>query len=220
MMSLPRADRYARVLIWASPLWAVLLLLGTLDHEPPPQTQFADYAQFTTTTQFLVSHLVASILGAGIGTLGFMALFQLLIHRGSGALVVWALVTSVLGNTMVTAVFGTAAFAQPAIGRLFISGQTAQAMTMQDDIYGVPLTATALVGLLLLNVGLILFGIAVVRSGWLPRWAGVTLIIAAPLFALVGVILADFVQTIGAAGLVLSTAWIAIRAWRSDVATG
>ena len=220
MMSLPRADRYARVLIWASPLWAVLLLLGTLDHQPPPQTQFADYAQFTTTTQFLVSHLVASILGAGIGTLGFMALFQLLIHRGSGALVVWALVTSVLGNTMVTAVFGTAAFAQPAIGRLFISGQTAQAMTMQDDIYGVPLTATALVGLLLLNVGLILFGIAVVRSGWLPRWAGVTLIIAAPLFALVGVILADFVQTIGAAGLVLSTAWIAIRAWRSDVATG
>jgi len=219
-MSLKRADRYARVLIWASPLWAVLLLLGTLDHEPPPQTQFADYAQFTTTTQFLVSHLVASILGAGIGTLGFMALFQLLIHRGSGALVVWALVTSVLGNTMVTAVFGTAAFAQPAIGRLFISGQTAQAMTMQDDIYGVPLTATALVGLLLLNVGLILFGIAVVRSGWLPRWAGVTLIIAAPLFALVGVILADFVQTIGAAGLVLSTAWIAIRAWRSDVATG
>ena len=220
MTSLPRADRYARVLIWASPLWAVLLLLGTLDHQPPPQTQFADYAQFTTTTQFLVSHLVASILGAGIGTLGFMALFQLLIHRGSGALVVWALVTSVLGNTMVTAVFGTAAFAQPAIGRLFISGQTAQAMTMQDDIYGVPLTATALVGLLLLNVGLILFGISVVRSGWLPRWAGVTLIIAAPLFALVGVILADFVQTIGAAGLVLSTAWIAIRAWRSDVATG
>ena len=219
-MSLKRADRYARVLIWASPLWAVLLLLGTLDHQPPPQTQFADYAQFTTTTQFLVSHLVASILGAGIGTLGFMALFQLLIHPGSGALVVWALVTSVLGNTMVTAVFGTAAFAQPAIGRLFISGQTAQAMTMQDDIYGVPLTATALVGLLLLNVGLILFGIAVVRSRWLPRWAGVTLIIAAPLFALVGVILADFVQTIGAAGLVLSTAWIAIRAWRSNVATG
>lgn len=220
MMSLTRADRYARVLIWASPLWAVLLLLGTLDHQPPPQTRFADYAQFTTTTQFLVSHLVASILGAGIGTLGFMALFQLLIHRGSGALVVWALVTSVLGNTLVTAVFGTAAFAQPAIGRLFISGQTAQAMTMQDDIYGVPLTATALVGLLLLNVGLILFGIAVVRSGWLPGWAGVTLIIAAPLFALVGVILADFVQTIGAAGLVLSTAWIAISTRRSELATG
>ena len=220
MMSLTRADRYARVLIWTSPVWAVLLLLGTLDHQPPPQTRFADYAQFTTTTQFLVSHLVASILGAGIGTLGFMALFQLLIHRGSGALVVWALVTSVLGNTLVTAVFGTAAFAQPAIGRLFISGQTAQAMTMQDDIYGVPLTATALVGLLLLNVGLILFGIAVVRSGWLPGWAGVTLIIAAPLFALVGVILADFVQTIGAAGLVLSTAWIAISTRRSELATG
>jgi hypothetical protein len=219
-MSFARADRYARVLIWASPLWAVLLLLGTLDHQPPPQTQFADYAQFTTTTRFLVSHLVASILGAGIGTLGFIALFQLLTHRGSGALAIWALITSVLGNTLVTAVFGTAAFAQPAIGRLYLSGQTAQAMTMQDDIYGVPLTATALVGLLLLNVGLILFGIAVVPSGWLPRWAGVILIIAAPLFALVGVILADVVQTIGAARLVLTTAWIAISARRSELATG
>jgi hypothetical protein len=218
-MGLTRADRYARFLIWGSPLWAVLLLIGTLDHQPPPQTQFADYAQFTTTTRFLVSHLVASILGAGIGTLGFIALFQLLVHRGSGALALWALVMSVLGNTLVTAIFGTAAFAQPAIGRLFISGQAAQAVTMQDDIYGVPLTATALVGLLLLNIGLILFGIAVLRSGWLPRWAGVILIVAAPLFALVGVILADFVQTIGAAGLVFSTAWIAIRARRTDAAT-
>ncbi|TMG41964.1 MAG: DUF4386 family protein [Chloroflexi bacterium] len=211
-----RIDRYARLLVWALPIWAVLLFLGTLDHPPPPQTDFAGYAAFTTTTRFLVSHLAASILGAAIGNVGFAALFVLLVRRGSSGLALWALVAAVVGNTVATSVFGAAAFAQPAIGRIYLAGQTASAVALQDDVYGVPLFATALVGVLLLASGLVLFGSAIIRSGWLPRWSGIVLVISAPLFAIIGVILADVVQSLGALGLVASTAWIAMSARLRD----
>src|SRR5439155_447207 len=126
-------------------------------------------AAFTSTTRFLVSHLAASILGAAIGNVGFAALFVLLVRRGSSGLALWALVAAVVGNTVATSVFGAAAFAQPAIGRMYLAGQTASAVALQDDVYGVPLFATALVGVLLLASGLVLFGSAIIRSGWLPR---------------------------------------------------
>jgi hypothetical protein len=73
----------------------------------------------------------------------------------------------------------------------------------------------ALGGVLVLTIGLVLNGIAVARSGWLPRWAGIGLAVSGPLFAIVGLILADVIQSVGAAGLVASTTWVAWRAQRS-----
>ena len=65
--------RYARWWLWALPVWAALLLVSTLTHQPSYQTDFPAYARYITTTPFLISHLGASILGAGIGTLGLIA---------------------------------------------------------------------------------------------------------------------------------------------------
>lgn len=214
-MSADRLRRDARILLSALPIWAVLLFLGTIDHQPPPQSDFPEYAQFTTTTRFLVSHIVASIVGAGVGNVAFAALFVLLALRGSGRLALWAMPTAVIGNTVITAVFGSAAFAQPAIGRMYQAGQTGPAVAFQNEVYGVPLAATAFGGVLLLCIGLVLFGVAVARSGWLPRWAGIGLVVSAPLFAIIGVILADIVQSIGAAGLIASSVWITWRTWRT-----
>ncbi len=204
-------------LVWAAPLWALLLFIGTLEHQPSPQTAFPDYARFTTTTQFLISHLFASILGAAFGTLGLAALFILLVRRGGGSSAIWAFVLFVIGNTLATSVFGAAAFAQPAIGRMYLAGQTVQAVALQDDVYGVPLFATAIPAVLLLTIGLVVFGIAVARSNWVPRWTGITLAVSGPLFGIVGLILASEVQSVGAAGLIVSTAAIALFAKRSEI---
>lgn len=196
-MSTDRLEGYAQRMLWAVPVWAVLLFLGTLDHQPPPQTDFPAYARFTTTPVFLVSHLVASILGAGIGALGIAALFIVLVRRGAGRSALWALVLFELGNTLATSVFGAAAFAQPAIGRMYLADQTAQAVALQDDVYGPPLFATALPGVFLLTAGLVVFGVAVARAGWAPRWAGIVLAFSAPLFGIVGLVLADAAQSVG-----------------------
>jgi hypothetical protein len=210
-------DRYARGGLWTLPLWAALLLVSTLTHQPSFTTDFPAYARYVTTTAFLVSHLVASILGAAVGLLGLIALFVLLV-RGAGGrtsrLALAGLVTSVLATVLTASVFGVAAFAQPAIGRAYLAGHADQAVAINSDVYGLPLFATALPGLLLFALGTALFGAAVARSGWLPTWAGVGLVLGGVLFAIVGFLIGA-VQPVGAALMAVSTAWIAYRAGRA-----
>jgi hypothetical protein len=132
-------------------------------------------------------------------------------------LALWGFVVAALGNTGITAVFGAAAFAQPAIGRAYLSGHTAEAVAINNDVYGPALFATALPALLLFTTGMVLFGVAVTRSSSLPRLAGVGLALGGVVFAVIGFVLADFVQSIGAALLVASTVWIAIAGWRRNL---
>jgi hypothetical protein len=201
------------------PLWAGLLLISTLTHQPSYQTDFPGYANYITTTPFLLSHVVASIIGAGFGTLGFIALFIRLARRGLSLVALWALVALVLGNTMITSVFGVAAFAQPAIGRAYFAGHEAAAVAINDDVYGTALLATVLPGLLLFTVGVALFGVAVTRSGSLPRVAGILLAVSIPLFTIVGFAFATVFQTVGAALILTSTVWIAYAGQREPGAS-
>ena len=209
-------DVYARRGLWALVVWAVLLLYVTFTHQPPYQTDFAGWSRYVTGTDFLVGHLLGSILGAGIGILGFVALSIVLADRGVPRLALWGLVTAVLGATLTTAVFGVAAFAQPAIGRSYLAGH-ADMVELYNDVNGVPLFATAATGVLLLSVGLVLYGIGVARSRLASRLAGLAIAVGGPLFAIVGVVLADIVQSIGAALLVAGTVAIAWTGRRGRV---
>jgi len=209
-------ESYARRGLWALPVWAALLFYATLAHQPNYRTDFAGWSRYVSGTEFLVSHLVGSILGAGIGILGFVALSVMLADRAAPRLALWGLVTTVLGSTLTTAVFGIGAFAQPAIGRSYSAGHT-DMVDFYNDVNGGPLLATAATGVLLLSAGLILYGIGVARSGLAPWPAGVALAVGGLLFAIVGVVLADFVQSIGAALLVIGTVWIAWAGQRRGV---
>lgn len=198
--------------LWALVLWSLLLLWITASHQPPYQSQFAEWARYVTTREFLWEHLLGSVLGAGIGALGFVALAARLRPRAPRLASV-GLSLAILGNTLLTAVFGIAAFAQPAIGRAFLAGHD-DVRALYDDVNGPPLMATALLGMLGLSVGLVLFGIALLRTRLAPRLAAYALVIGGPLFAIVGVILADVVQSLGAFLLVVGTAWTAGAARR------
>ncbi len=59
---------FARRSLWMLPVWAAMLFLGTLTHQPDPQTDFGGFAAYVTTTSFLLSHLINSITGAAIGS--------------------------------------------------------------------------------------------------------------------------------------------------------
>lgn len=63
---------------WLLPAFGLLLALSTIRQQPPVQTDFEGYARFVTTGEFLVSHLVASIGGAGLAILGVCSVFVLL----------------------------------------------------------------------------------------------------------------------------------------------
>src|SRR5438132_578229 len=98
-------DRITRWGLWALPVWTVLLFRGTVTHQPDPRTDFAGFARYVTTTKFLLSHLVASILGAAIGMLGLLALLTFLALRVRSRLAAVGLALAVLGNVLITAIF-------------------------------------------------------------------------------------------------------------------
>lgn len=208
-VAIDRLQQAARRGLVALPVWAVLLGVGTLSHQPDYRTDFPGYARYVVTGRFLASHLVASILGAGIGVIGAAALAVVLLDRGSTSLASWALATFVMGNTCIAAVFGAAAFAQPAIGRAFLAGRP-DAVAFNNDVYGAALFSVAGAGILLFSAGIIMLGVAVARSGTLPRWAGTALAVSGPLFAVGGVALPGFVQTLASVGLVAGSLAVAL----------
>ena len=207
--------RAARLGLWALPVWAALLFVGTLSHQPDWRTQLADWSRYVTTSQFLASHLVASIMGAAIGALGMVALGAVLARRGHPAAGLATMVTGVAANVLFAAVFGIAAFAQPAIGRDYLAGHTAQArLLVHTAVNGGWLNVTGITGGVLLAASGVVAGVAVVRSGSLPRTAGIGFAVSVVLFV-IGSAADDFVQSIATALMIASTVWIAAAGRRS-----
>ena len=102
----------------------------------------------------------------------FGVLAAYLANCRAGPLALVAMVMSVVGNCLILAIFGFSTIVSPVIGRLYLEGQQG-VMEVNDAIFGsalVPLVSGP--GLLLYLVGNILLGVAVWRSGTLPKLAG------------------------------------------------
>ena len=201
--------RAARLGLWALPVWAALLFVSTLSHQPSWKTDLAGWSRYVTTPQFLASHLIASILGAAIGALGLIALGAVLASRGHPRAGLWTMVTGVFANVLTAAGFGVAAFAQPAIGRAYLAGHTAQArLLVATAVNGGWLNTTNITSGLLLAASAVVAGVGVARTGSLPATAGTGFAASMVLFV-IGAIPDNFLQSIAAALVIASTAWIA-----------
>jgi hypothetical protein len=203
---------FGRAALWALPVWAALLFLGTLTHQPDANTASAAFAAYVTTSQFLVSHLVASIAGAAIGSIGVIGLMLYLQDTRVAGRAIAGMVATVVGNTLTSSVFGVAAFAQPAMGRAFMLGQK-NAIDFYNDVYAAPLFGTAVVALLLFMAGGVLVGSAIAASGRFPRWAGWVYAITTVAFVLSNFLM-PVGQSVASALLFISTAAVAWSAAR------
>jgi hypothetical protein len=200
-------DTPTRLGVVAIPMYGLLVFLSTLSHQPDYRTDFHAYAEYVTTTSFLVSHLIGSILGTTIGLIGVLALFAVLATTDVRRLALRGLVLSVAGMAFIMTLFGAATFAQPAIGRAYLDGQQA-AVAINSDLYGAPAVAVGLTGGLLYSAGALLLGVALWRAGTLPRWTGPLYAVAVPLISIVGLAV-GVAQPVGAVLLIISGAWIA-----------
>ncbi len=198
---------WIRTGVWALPVYGVLTFWVTFTHEPNRHTQVEAYARYISTTNYLVQHLLGSILGAILAVFGAMALGAYLASSRSGRLALLAMVFSVAGHCVVLTIFGFSTIISPVIGRLYLAGQPGT-MEVNEAIFSSPAFIFLVVpGLLLYMVGTILFGVAIWRSGTLPKGAGV-------LYAPTGLLIAAGVQiglaqTLGSALVVLAGGWIA-----------
>jgi hypothetical protein len=214
VMPASRVRSFARTAIWALPVWAAMLFLGTLTHQPDPQTDMPAFAAYVTTTEFLLSHLVNSIAGAAIGSIGVIALMLYLQDTKAVGKVITGTVLTVAGNTFTASVFGAAAFAQTAIGNAFLAGK-ADALDYYNLVYAAPLFGTVIIGLLLFMTGNGFTGSAITSSGRFPRWAGWVYAITA-----IGFVLSNFTIPLGqtpmSALLFVTTVVVAWKARRED----
>jgi hypothetical protein len=169
--ALSKVGTFVRGAIWALPIWAAMLFLGTLTHQPDPQTDFASFAAYVTTSQFLLSHLVNSIGGAAIGSIGVIGLMLYLQDTRAAGKAITGMLATVAGNTLNSSVFGAAAFAQTAMGHAYLAGEK-NALDFYNLVYSAPLFSTVLLGLLLFIVGGVFTASAISVSGRFPRWIG------------------------------------------------
>jgi hypothetical protein len=165
--------RLAVLGLWLLPVYALLLALSTLTHEPDHAEDFEAWSRYVTTDVFLVSHLVGSILGAALGVVGTICAMVLMLRGPSARTALLATALTTLGNVLLTSVFAAAAYAQPAIGRAFLSGMPG-AEGLYDDVYGAPLLTAVGLGALAFAAGALLLGRALARTAPSLRWAGWT----------------------------------------------
>jgi hypothetical protein len=197
-----RLQNWAGRALWALPVYGALLAVSTITHQPDYQTDFPAYARYVTTSQFLFSHLVASIAGAGFGVVGAAGLF-IVADSLAPRLARWGFVLWTFAQVGLVAVFGVAAFFQPAIGRAFIDGGGEIAVGINEDVYGGPLFVMVGLSLLLFTVGGILLGVAARRTRVLPRWAGFVFAASAVVFVL-SFFLFDVIQPVGGLGIAVA----------------
>ena len=210
-------NKYARVGLWGLPIYGFANLVGTLSSQPDYHHDFPAYARYIHTSGFLASHLIASMLGTGIGLLGFTSLLVYLATSARPCVPIAAYVTTLLGSIYMVAMFGVAAFAQPAIGEAFLTGHR-DAIALNSSVYGTAANLTAAVGTLLFFAGTVQFAIAIARSHSLPRNAGILFAASFPIFAIGSITGITALSTIGALGEVASAIWIAHSASRTHVA--
>jgi hypothetical protein len=203
------AERAARIGLWSLPLYAVLLGLSTLTHQPAV-SDFDAYARYVTTDVFLVSHLGASIFGAATAILGAVAVTAYLVRGRAAGTAVVGLVLTTVTNVFMAAAFGSAAFVQPGIGRAHLAGVPGMPALNADTAYGPALFATALASAFFLIVSAAVLGTAIARTSRRLRWEGIAYPVLLAAFTLSGFVLQP-VQAFAGFALAAATAALAVR---------
>ncbi|GIF00992.1 hypothetical protein [Paractinoplanes rishiriensis] len=160
------------------PLYALLLVAGTLTPQPDQVTDPESWARFVSTDSYLIKHIATNVVGSVLVVLGTFALGAAIRQRA--AIVGMAL--SVTGHVLFTVPGVISTFATPPIGQAYLRGNR-EVMTME---FADAMTVITLLAVLLVVGGSIVLGVAVARSGVFARWAGVLWAAAAVVFYLLG----------------------------------
>lgn len=200
----------------ALPVYGLLTAWSSLTPQPDLATDPEGWARFVSAPTYLVSHLIGSIGGTILAIFAIFALGVYLAPTRAGRLALVAMVATVLGHALLLVPAVISTFATPAIGQAYLSGL--------DDVMQLrfpdALSLTFMLGLLLAFVGSLLLGIAMWRSGLVPRGAAVLWMIATVIFYPLGVVLGIVTvnaslptQSVGALLIAISGGWIAWSAF-------
>jgi hypothetical protein len=213
-MAPPNTTRWIGIGLLGLPLYGALTFWSSLEGQPDPDTQREAWARFVTTNEYVIGHLFGSILGLICLIFGVFALGVYLATSRAGRMGLWAMFLTVLGSALFLPLAGVSTFAVPEEGQAVLAGL--EEFEELPDIFANTVAGlTGLVVILLGFVGHILVGVAVWRSGTLPKWAGalwaganVLMYLSLAYGQTIGPASTPFTVPLGAVVLVISGAWM------------
>lgn len=220
-MSATNTRRWIGAGLLGLPLYGALTFWSSLDPQPDPNTHYEAWARYVTTDHYVLTHVFGSILGLIFAIFGAFALGAHLAGSRAGRLGLVAMVVTVFGSALFLPGMGVSTFAAPEEGQAYlagIEGLPELPTSFADTVF----TATFLLFIPLIFVGNVLLGVAVWRSGILPKWAG-ALWAAAPVFMYpLGLVYAMTIGAqstpptvlVGALLMVIGGAWMAFSVLR------
>jgi hypothetical protein len=210
-------NRWIGIGLLGLPLYGALTFWSSLNPQPDPGTRYEAWARYVTTDHYVIGHLLGSILGLILAIFGTFALGAYLARSRTGRMGLTAMVLTVFGCALFLPAMGVSAFAVPEEGQAYLAG--IEEYRDLPDIFAETMFAlTSLLVIVLLFVGNVLLGVAVWRSGTLPRWAGATWAAAAVFMYPLGIVYAAVILgvqstpptvLVGALLIVVSGAWMA-----------
>jgi len=224
-MSAPNVTRWIGIGLLCLPIYGVLTFLSSLNPQPDPNTHYDAWARFVTTDFYLLKHLFVSIFSTILVIFGTFALGTYLATSRAGRMGLVAMAITVFGTALFLTVGGVSTFAAPEQGQIHLAG-IEEYRDLPTILAETAMMATMGVGMLLMLVGNVLLGVAVWRSGTLPKWAGAlwaagtALPMLGMLYALlpIGADATPPVVPAGAVLLVMGGAWMAYSVLRGPSA--
>ena len=215
-MSPPNTTRWIGIGLLGLPLYGALTFWSSLHPQPDPNTHYEAWSGYVTTDHYVLTHVLGSILGLILAIFGTFALGAYLTRSRAGHMGLVAMVITVLGSALFLPGMGVSAFAAPEEGHAYLAG--IEGLDKLPPIFAdTAFAVTNLLMVLLIFVGNILLGVAVWRSGVLPRWAGTLWAGGAVLMYPLGIVYAATIGPastpptvlVGSSLIVISGAWMA-----------
>jgi hypothetical protein len=215
-MSTPNITRWIGIGLLGLPLYGVMTFFSSIDPQPDPNTHYEAWARFVTTDGYALKHLFLTLLGTIFGIFGTIALGAYLTRSRAGRMGLWAMVITVLGYSLFLTWAGVSTFSAPFEGQLVLAGMEEEIDKLPTSLASTLQGATVVVSIVLAFVGNVLLGVAVWRSGILPKWAGALWAFAPVLMYIFGLVYALTIGAqatpptvpAGAVVLAISGAWI------------
>jgi hypothetical protein len=171
--------------------------------------------QAIVSSSYYVSQLLGNDLALTLLIFGVIALYAYLANSSVRAMALGAMVLSIFGIALQLIGLGVFAFAIPALSQSFLEGHS-ESINILDYIFEGPLRIITTLALLLYLAGFILWGVAIWRSGVLPKWAGVLVAAHAPLLIFGPVSVAG--PVVGGVLALVGGGWVALSVLRSSPA--
>jgi hypothetical protein len=203
------------------PLAGALTFWSSLRPQPDPNVRYEAWSRFVTTEHYVLTHVFGSILGLILAIFGTFALGAYLSASRAGRMGLVAMVMTVFGSALFLPGMGVSAFAAPEEGQAYLAG--IEGLRELPNIFADTMLAlTSLLMVVLVFAGNVLLGVAVWRSGALPKLAGAAWAAAAVLMYPLGLVYeatigpASTPPTVvaGAALMTLGGGWITLGAMR------